>query len=168
MGASFSNEDPSDDVIVRNLKLAQVVALQAMTEGKHPFGSILIGPDHSTVLMTQGNVNTVNHAESTLARRAAEAYDEDYLWNCTLYTTLEPCAMCAGTIYWANIGRVVFGAEETELKRLTGNHHENPTMELPCRTVFASGQKGIRVWGPIPSLKDEMLEPHLEFWNSDE
>ncbi len=49
--------------------------------------------------------------------------------------------MCAGTMYWANIGRVVYGATEEKLLALTGNHAENPTLSLPCRELFARGQK---------------------------
>lgn len=71
-----------------------------------------MAPDHETVLLTQCNIDTVNHAESTLARIAATNYPADYLWQCTLYTAVEPCCMCAGTIYWANIGRVVYGILE--------------------------------------------------------
>lgn len=58
--------------------------------------------------------------------------------------------MCAGTIYWTNIGRVAYAASEEALKKLTGKGiGENPTMNLPCRTVFGVGQKEIEVWGPV-------------------
>ena len=49
----------------------------------------------------------MRHAEAELARRAAAAYPSDFLWTCTLVTTGEPCATCAGTFHWANIGRLV-------------------------------------------------------------
>jgi tRNA(Arg) A34 adenosine deaminase TadA len=106
----------------------------------------------------------VRHAEIELARRAAAAYPPDYLWRCTLVTTFEPCAMCAGTIYWANIGSVVYGVEETKLLALTGDAHENPTMSLSCRTVLGSGQKQIAVHGPFPEIEDELIAPHRDFW----
>jgi len=113
--------------------------------GRHPFGALLVAPDGETVLAEQGNVDTVNHAESTLARTAALNFSTDYLWGCTLVTTVEPCAMCSGTQYWANIGTLVYGMTESRLLQLTGNHHENPTFDLPCREVFARGQKAITV-----------------------
>jgi tRNA(Arg) A34 adenosine deaminase TadA len=69
-------------------------------------------PDGETVLAEQGNVDTVNHAESTLARTAATNFTPDYARQCTLVTTVEPCAMCAGTQYWAHIGRLVYGMTE--------------------------------------------------------
>ena len=154
-----------EGIQARLLKTANEVAIKAVEEGHHPFGAILVGPDLKTILMRQGNVNTVQHAESELARRAYLEYDPDYLWTCALVTTLEPCAMCSGTIYWANIGTVVFGASETDLKELTGADPENPTMNLPCRNVFASGQKNLKVYGPLPSLRDSLLAPHKDFWN---
>lgn len=168
MKFNFANPDPTDAQIRANLLKSQSVAEKAVQDGKHPFGAVLIGPDHEVVLMEQGNIDTVNHAESTLARLAAEKFDPEYLWNCTLYTTFEPCAMCAATLYWANIGRVVFGVYETDLLELTGDHDENPTMSLPCRDVFKSGQKPVRVWGPVPDLKQELLELHENFWSAHE
>lgn len=148
----------------RHLRRANDVAKRAMANGHHPFGAVLVAPDCDTVLAEQCNVDTVNHAESVLARTAALNYSAEYLWQCTLVTTFEPCAMCAATAYWANIGRVVYGASEEDLLAQTGNHAENPTLKLPCRRVFASGQKAIQVIGPVPELQAELLAPHARFW----
>ena len=149
--------------LLPHLRAANAVAREAAAHGHHPFGAVLVGPD-DMVLMSQGNVDAVRHAETELARRAAAEYDREYLWRCTLVTTFEPCAMCAGTIYWANIGRVVYGAEESTLLALTGASPENPTMHLPCRVVLASGQKQIEVIGPFPELEAELIAPHRDFW----
>jgi tRNA(Arg) A34 adenosine deaminase TadA len=70
--------------------------------------------------------------------------------------------MCAGAIYWTGIGRVVFGLSETGLMSYTGSHEENPTLDLPCREVFARGQRKIRVVGPL--LEDEAGTVHKGFW----
>ncbi|WP_431276781.1 nucleoside deaminase [Variovorax ureilyticus] len=137
-----------------------------MAMGRHPFGAVLVAPDGETVLAEQGNIDTVHHAEATLARTASLNYPADYLAQCTLVTTFEPCAMCAGTIYWANIGHVVYGAEESALLALTGDHPENPTLSLPCREVFARGQKNITVDGPVPEVAEEMIATHRGFWES--
>lgn len=152
--------------IASHLRRANAVAHRAASMGRHPFGALLVAPDGETVLAEQGNIDTVNHAESTLARHAASTYPGTYLRECTLVTTFEPCAMCAGTIYWAGIGRVVYGASEEALLALTGSHEENPTLSLPCREVFARGQKAVEVVGPVASLVDEMIEPHKGFWSS--
>ena len=147
------------------LRQANAAAQEAMQQGHHPFAALLIAPDGETVLMSQGNINTVNHAEATLIRAAAEKFSADYLWQCTVVTTVEPCAMCAGTQYWANIGRVVFGMTEQQLLSITGNHSHNPTLDLPCRDVFARGQKAIEVIGPVPEVEEEIMELHRNFWN---
>lgn len=149
---------------IRHLKEAQLVAQKALETGKHPFGAILVNPDGSLILDSQGNIDTVNHAESTLARRAAANYDPAYLWNCTIYTTVEPCCMCSGTIYWANIGRVVYGLTEDALLGITGNHQQNPTMSLSCEEVFSHGQKPIEVVY-ISSMASTIADAHLDFWS---
>ncbi len=146
------------------LRKANAAAQQAMKQGHHPFAALLIAPDGETVLMSQGNISTVNHAEATLIRAAAEQYSADYLWQCTMVTTVEPCAMCAGTQYWANIGRVVFGMTEQQLLSITGNHANNPTLDLPCREIFARGQKAIEVIGPVPEVEKEIAALHRGFW----
>ena len=156
----------TDEQIARALRRADAVARRAMAMGRHPFGAVLIAPDGETVLAEQGNIDTVHHAEATLARFASLNYPADYLWQCTLVTTFEPCAMCAGTAYWANIGRIVYGAEEADLLALTGAHPENPTLSLPCRDVFARGQKAIEVIGPVAALADEMIATHRGFWEA--
>ncbi|MDI3383660.1 nucleoside deaminase [Xenophilus aerolatus] len=150
----------------RHLRRADVVARRAMAMGRHPFGALLLAPDGETVLAEQGNIDTVNHAEATLARTAAANYPGAYLAQCTLVTTFEPCAMCAGTVYWAGIGRVLYGAEETALLALTGDHPENPTLSLPCREVFARGQRAVEVIGPVEAVAEEMVATHRGFWQS--
>jgi tRNA(Arg) A34 adenosine deaminase TadA len=81
----------------------------------------------------------------------------------TLYSSAEPCAMCAGAIYWAGIGRVAFGLSERRLKSITGHHADNPTLDLPCRVVFAAGQRPTEVVGPL--IEDEAAALHEDFWS---
>jgi tRNA(Arg) A34 adenosine deaminase TadA len=152
------------DQMIRGLRAANEAAKEAAEFGHHPFGAVLVAPDGERILMRQGNISPLCHAEVEVSRRAGALYSPEFLWKCTLVTTFEPCAMCAGTIYWANIGNVVYGAEETTLKNLTGSNQENPTMSLPCRAVFNSGQKSIQVSGPFPELEEELTAPHVNFW----
>ena len=154
------------DQAVGHLRRANEVARRAMSLGRHPFGAILVAPDGDTVLAEQGNVDAVNHAEAVLARMAAQNYSADYLWGCTLVTTAEPCAMCAGTQYWAHIGHLVYGMSEQRLRELTGDSLDNPTMDLPCREVFARGQKAISVTGPVPEVEAEIAALHVRFWQN--
>jgi tRNA(Arg) A34 adenosine deaminase TadA len=154
----------TEDQVIRALRRANAVAAEALAAGHHPFGAVLIAPDGDTVLATQGNVDSVNHAEAVLARDASRQYPAAYLWQCTLVTTVEPCAMCAGTQYWAHIGSLVYGMSEKRLLELTGSHAENPTMDLPCREVFSRGQKAIAVTGPVVAAEDEIAALHRDFW----
>jgi tRNA(Arg) A34 adenosine deaminase TadA len=148
----------------RALRRANDVARASVAQGHHPFGALLVAADGDTVLMQQGNVDTVNHAEAVLARAAAQLFDAATLWGCTLVTTVEPCAMCAGTQYWAHIGGLVYGMSEARLLQLTGNHGDNPTLDLPCRDLFARGQKAMRVTGPVAEVEEEIAALHCDFW----
>ncbi|CAF1403763.1 unnamed protein product [Rotaria magnacalcarata] len=161
---TFDNIDPTHDQMIRHLHRANQIAKRALQFGHHPFGCVLVGPDNEVALIDQGNVDIVNHAESMLSRIAYTNFSSEYLWRCTLYTTFEPCVMCAGTLYWANIGRLVFGATEKRLLELTGNNETNPTLDIPCRYVFEHGQKNIKVWGPFPEVEKEFIELHKGFW----
>lgn len=149
---------------VRHLRRANDVARRALAKGHHPFGAILVAADGETVLLEQGNVDAVNHAEAVIARISAHRFGPETLWGCTLVTTVEPCAMCAGTQYWAHIGRLVYGMSERELLAHTGDHPENPTLDLPCREVFARGQKPIEVIGPVAEMGEEIAALHRDFW----
>ena len=155
---------PTPVQIQRSLRRAQAVAERATQMGHHPFGAVLVGPDQETVLMEQCNIDTVNHAASALARMAATDYTPDFLWSCTLYTNVEPCCMCAGTAYWANIGRIVFGMTEHRLLECTGSHGENPTMSVPSRYVFDHCQKAVELIGPVPEMEAEIAAQQQAFW----
>jgi tRNA(Arg) A34 adenosine deaminase TadA len=149
------------------LRRAFTVAKSARTHGNHPFGALLVDRNGDVLLEVENGYmpdhDSTAHAERLLATAACKAHDPKFLAQCTLYTSAEPCAMCAGAIYWAGIGRVVFGMTERALKTITGNHDENPTMDLPCRTVFAAGQRPVEVIGPL--LEDEAAALHIGAWS---
>jgi len=152
--------------IFAHLMTCNEVAIEAMRDGRHPFGAALIAPDNEEVLLTQGNIDVVRHAEVELARNASSLFEADYLFGCTLVTTVEPCAMCAGALYWANIGGLVYGVSEATLRELTAKDNRNPTLSMPSRKVLRSGQKKIAISGPFKELETELLAPHKEFWKS--
>ena len=140
------------------------ISQNARNNGNTPFGAILVD-EYGKILLEQENIEITGkictgHAETTLAERASHLYSKEFLWRCTLYTTAEPCAMCTGAIYWANIGRVVFAMTERRLLELTGNNEQNPTFDLPCRKIFAAGQKKIEVIGPVSVLEEEAAAIH--------
>ena len=73
--------------------------------------------------------------------------------------------MCAGAIYWSGIGRLVYGQSEKSLKSATGDDPMNPTLDLPCRVVFAAGQRPTEVVGPL--LEEEAALLQKGFWKND-
>jgi tRNA(Arg) A34 adenosine deaminase TadA len=75
--------------MIAHLLAAGEVAREAVAHGHHPFGAVLVGPD-DRILMRQGNIDTLRHAETELCRRAAAAYPAAFLWTCTLVSTGEP------------------------------------------------------------------------------
>jgi len=143
------------------------VASRAVSHGNHPFGAILVD-QHGNVLIEAENGympgrDGTAHAERLLATQACTTTGPDILRNATLYSSAEPCAMCAGAIYWAGIGRLVYGLSEHRLRAITGNHPENPTLDLPCREVFRRGQRATEVVGPLLEAEAEAL--HAGVWN---
>ena len=142
------------------------VARRAMTHGNHPFGAILVDDNGKVLLEAENGYMPAHdgtaHAERLLASEACRTLSAGVRAKATLYSSAEPCAMCAGAIYWAGIGRVVYGLSEHRLRGVTGNHPENPTLDLPCRDVFASGQRVTEVVGPL--LEDEAEALHDGVW----
>jgi tRNA(Arg) A34 adenosine deaminase TadA len=147
-----------------HLRRAFELATEARSTGNHPFGALLVGADGTVLAEALNSVvlgrDPTGHAETNLVRLAAQL-DTD-LADATLYTSTEPCAMCAGAIYWSGIGRVVYGLAEVDLLGLTGTHPDNPTLALPCREVFARGQRVVAVDGP--ALDAEARAVHDGFW----
>lgn len=153
----------------RLMRAALAVAERAKAAGRHPFGAI-VADEQGNIVAEAGNNSMppqgdpTQHAERVAAALAAQKLTPQALARCTLYTSAEPCAMCAGAIYWCSIGRVVYAMSEEKLLELTGSHPENPTLALPCRTVFASGQRPTEVVGPLPEMAQEAAAPHIGFW----
>ena len=143
------------------------VARRAVGHGNHPFGAILVDQHGNVLIEAENGYMPVRdgtaHAERLLATQACTTIAPDILRNATLYSSAEPCAMCAGAIYWAGIGRLVYGLGEHRLRAITGNHPENPTLDLPCREVFRRGQRATEVVGPLLEAEAEAL--HAGIWN---
>ena len=143
------------------------IAKKSRAEGNHPFGATLVSPE-GEILIRSGNTYATDkgtgHAELNVAREASRKYSPDYLEGCTLYTSVEPCCMCAGACYWAGIGTVVYGMTEQRLAELTGDNPENPTLAMPCEAVFKVGQRRVITRGPFAEIEDEVAAEHQDFW----
>lgn len=147
------------------------IARESRASGNHPFGALLADKEGNILLEQMNTVvtehNDCGHAETELLIRASKKFERDFLNECTLYTSIEPCAMCTGALYWSNVGRLVYSLSEEQLLSLTGSNPENPTFSLPCREVINKGQKDIEVIGPVSDdeLAERIVEDHRGFWD---
>ena len=150
-----------------HLRRCFALAAQARDAGQHPFGSIVVGEAGEVLVEAQNHVrppegDPTQHAEMVAVSSVGKIFPPERLARATLYASTEPCCMCAGAIYWANIGRIVYGLSQDSLLGLTGANEENPTLSLPCREVFARGQRRVEIVGPL--LEEEAAKPHEGFW----
>lgn len=146
----------------RFMSKAIMLAEQAFEEGEVPVGAIVV---HNGSIVGKG-YNQVEklgdptaHAEMLAVSAACDTLEEKYLSDCTLYVTLEPCAMCAGALVWAKIGTIVFGASDSKagacgsVFNIADNKHLNHSanviqgiMEFDCQyllTSFFSAKRNI-------------------------
>lgn len=150
---------------VQHLQEALKVARRARQCGNHPFGAILVDEAGNILIESENTVVTerdvTGHAETNLVRKASQKFTHETLERCTLYTSTEPCPMCAGAIYWSQIGRVVFGLSAKSLYSITG---DELAARLPsCQDILQV--RGVQVIGPVPEVESESV--HVDFWNQD-
>lgn len=158
----MSDASPQDhEFLGRVFALAQ----RSRDAGHHPFAAMVVAADGTVIAeaMNASSSDRTAHAEMNALRQASQRYSPQQLASATLYSNAEPCAMCAGGTYWSGVGRVVYGMSETSLLALTGSDPENPTLALPCREVFARGQRPTEVIGPL--REDEARRAHADFWH---
>lgn len=136
------------------------LADQAAAGGDHPFGALLVR-DGQIILEARNTVNTerdiTGHAELNLVREAFHTLPPEVVQACTLYTSTEPCPMCAGAIYWAGIPRVVYACSAERLGEIAGS-----SFVIPCREVLERGLRQVHVEGSL--LEEDAAVAHLHFW----
>jgi tRNA(Arg) A34 adenosine deaminase TadA len=144
----------------RFLRHAIELAAKARAHGNHPFGALL-SIDDRVVLTAENTVNTSSdptaHAETNLIREAIRTLKPWELAIGTLYTSCEPCAMCAGAIYWSGVRRVVYALSCEELASLAGGD-----FPVPCRELFRRASEQVEVAGPF--LTQEAMKVHEGYW----
>jgi len=138
-----------------------------MDKGNLPFGCIMTGPDDIILLEGENSVITdeslIAHSEINLIGQLSSKIEPHFLDNCTLYASVEPCAMCAGAIYWSGIGTVVYALDKETYQRITGNCVPAHTLSIGAKEVLDSGGREMTVLGPL--LKEEAVACY-EKWNS--
>ncbi|MBN9412192.1 MAG: nucleoside deaminase [Burkholderiales bacterium] len=150
------------------LRQAIAVSRTARERGNRPFGAVIVAADGS-VLQEAWNANMESgdctaHAETSAVRLASPKFSREQLAGATLYSSGEPCVMCAGAIFWSNIRRVVFGIDAERLRVFRGERQEQRDAELSCRDVFDASPHAIECIGP--ALIDESSAPHVGHWKT--
>ncbi|HVM71063.1 MAG TPA: nucleoside deaminase [Anaerolineales bacterium] len=151
---------------VEHLRSAIAVAWGARQHGNHPFGAVLVD-EHDRVILEAGNTvvtgkDCTGHAETNLVRLASRHFTPENLAHFILYTSTEPCCMCAGAIHWSRIGRVVYALSEVDLYDIVGPSPDQ--LLLTCREVFAHCEQPLEVTGPCKELEAEARAVHEGFW----
>lgn len=140
------------------MKIALQEAVEAMDRGEVPIGAIVVSNDR---IVGRGHnlVETLHdvtaHAEMQAITAASDTLGGKYLTECTLYVTVEPCAMCAAAIGWAQVGRLVYGApdEKRGYRQLYGDRRGplHPKTQVTsgvlaneCSTLMTDFFKGLR------------------------
>ncbi|MEN9778934.1 MAG: hypothetical protein RL014_82 [Pseudomonadota bacterium] len=157
-----------DERDARYLRDAIALSATARARGNRPFGAVIVSPE-GEVLAEAWNSNgetgdCTAHAETSAIRIASPRFQREQLQRATLYSSGEPCVMCAGAIFWSGIQRVVFGIDAQRLRVFRGERAEQRDAELSCRDVFAASPHPIDCIGP--ALVDESSEPHRGFWKT--
>lgn len=153
----------------RYLRHAIGLATRSRERGSpRPFGAVIVGPQ-GEVLAEASNANwetgdCTAHAEVSAIRIASPKHSREELAQATLYSSAEPCVMCAGAIFWANIGRVVFGIDAERLRVFRGERQDQRDAELSCRDVFRASPHAIECIGP--ALVEEASASHAGAWKT--
>lgn len=147
---------------VDHLNSCLEIAKSSVENGNHPFGALLVLED--LVIMTSENeVNTrkdvTAHAELLLVQKAQKFLNSDQLAESILYTSTEPCAMCAGAIYWVGIKNVVYGCSTTELFNIVGEG-----LYLKSTDLYSQSTDPVNV--SSASQRGNFLDLHKSYWRS--
>jgi tRNA(Arg) A34 adenosine deaminase TadA len=145
------------------IKKTYQLALNAQAKNNHPFGALLAFND-KIILSSENTVITdkdiTKHAELNLISLATRQLDSKTLSQAVIYTSTEPCAMCAGAIFWSGISTVVYGCSAKKLGELTTG-----SLIIPCEKVFEYGNRATKVIGPI--LESQGANIHKDYWKRD-
>nr|WP_039852924.1 nucleoside deaminase [Hylemonella gracilis] len=148
------------------LRQAITWSANGRARGNRPFGAVIVSEQGEVLAEAWCNTSETGdctgHAETNAVRLVSPLVDRDTLARATLYSSAEPCVMCAGAIFWSNIGRVVYGIDAVRLRVFRGERAEQRDAELSCRDVFASSPHPIECIGP--ALIEQASAPHQGFW----
>ena len=153
-----------DDPDVEPMRLAIAASADALARGNTPFGATLVAPDGEVMHIAGNNQVTSGdfsgHAEMALLREASMRFGREALRGCTVYASGEPCAMCAGAIFWAGVVRLVYAASTDDIRDALGS---DPALVTRCETVLGAATPKVEVRGGV--LRDPAFAILKQFGN---
>ena len=143
------------------MKRANQIAINAMKNGNHPFGALLVYND--TIIMECENqvVTTKDltlHAETGLVAKATRNLTPEIIAKSTLYTSTEPCIMCCGALFWAKVKKIVYGVTSKQFEALLDDGFNATNVH----DIFKQIGPQVEIVGPL--LEKEGLLIHAGFW----
>ena len=151
-----------EELDIRYLRRAIELSRIARDKGNGAYGSVLVGADGQVLAEAENNQVTdrdpTGHAEINLVRIAGKRFDAQTLAGATLYASAEPCAMCAGAVFWSGVKRVVYAlGSERNYAMLPPSGAE---LRIGCREILGRGGRAVEVVGP--ALEDEAARVFTE------
>jgi tRNA(Arg) A34 adenosine deaminase TadA len=155
-----------DDTDTHYLQMAIGWARMARERGNRPFGAVIVSQDGRVLAEACCNTSETGdctgHAEINAVRKVSPHISREVLATATLYSSVEPCVMCAGAIFWSNIRRVVYGIDGDTLREFRAGRYVQLDGTVSCHDVFAASPHRIECIGP--ALVDDASKPHVGYW----
>jgi tRNA(adenine34) deaminase len=127
-------------------------ALKAKESGDHAIGAVIVKDDQiiaRSPMRTRRDEDATQHPEMAVIRGASIVLGKRHLFGCVMYTTHEPCPMCATASVWARLDCVVVGARMSDMdEHRSGNTEKNyswRTVAIPAREIFEKGDPKVEV-----------------------
>ena len=145
------------------MEAALAEAQRGVESGEPPFGCVLVNEGGEVIFREHDRIKELNdmsaHAETLIVRRACKTFDRNELLDLTLYTTVEPCAMCFTTAWLNNIEGIVYGATMGEIGQITAGKQRE--ILITAEEINARSGAEIKLVGGI--LRESCQQMFLEY-----
>jgi tRNA(Arg) A34 adenosine deaminase TadA len=152
------------DADVRWLRHAIALSQQSVAAGDYAFGAVVVSASEALLAEARQTVvlssDPLGHAELNALRQLFPRWTRDELAGATIYSSTEPCPMCAGAIAWS-LGRLVYGLSQRSMLELYAETAPRFGADWECRSVLAAVRPRMDVVGPM--LESEAAKPH-QMW----
>jgi tRNA(Arg) A34 adenosine deaminase TadA len=138
------------------------LATENVDTGDQAFGAVLIDAAGGMMIEAtnrrERSGDCTAHAETDVARAASQRWSREELAGFTLFSSCEPCPMCAGAIAWSGIGRLVYGLSQAAMYEIYAGTTRRWAKPPACRSILSGLEPPMEVVGPV--IEEEAAEPH--------